>query len=132
MLCVNKYKKDYVAACRSKMEAQLKAYKALPKSPALAAFEPLFFGNLILAMDAFFVHRSRGLEGKDGNPLNEVRMICNSILANEGVMTGDKTIKWNPETSTLKLQIGSPIRLNESDFVRLYKAYFAEMEARFI
>lgn len=132
MLCVNKYKKDYVAACRSKMEAQMKAYKALPKSPALEVFEPLFFGNLVLAMDAFFVHRSRGLEGKDGNPLNEVRMICNSILTNESVLTADKTIKWSAEKSVLKLQIGSTIRFKESDFVRLFKAYFAEMEARFV
>lgn len=132
MLCVNKYKKDYVAACRKKMEAQLRAYGALPKSAAREVFEPLFLNNLVLAMDAFFMHRSRGLEGKDGNPLNEVRMICSSILANDGVMTADKTIKWNPEKSVLKLQIGSPVRLNESDFVRLFKAYFAEMEARFV
>ena len=111
MLCVNKYKLDYVNLCRAKMEAQLRAYRALPKSVARAEFEPLFLSHLVLAMDAFFTHRSRGLEGKDGNPLNEVRMICNSVLTNDGVLVADKTIKWNPESSVLKLQAGSRIRL---------------------
>jgi hypothetical protein len=54
----------------------------------------------------FLVHRARGLEGKDGNPLNEVRMLCDSILQKDGVMTADKTIKFDPAKSVLRLQPG--------------------------
>jgi len=82
MLCVNKYKKDYVAACRKKMEAQLRAYGALPKSAAREAFEPLFLNNLVLevgteAPDRFadppererFRSPLQGLLRGDGSPL---------------------------------------------------------------
>src|SRR5467141_894755 len=102
------------------MESQLAAYKRLVTAArektgagksafnsADDSFEPLFFNNLVLVLDAFFVHRARGMEGKDGNPLNEVRMICNSIL--RGLMSADKTIKYNPAKSILKLQVGDEI-----------------------
>jgi hypothetical protein len=84
-----------------------------------------------LVLDSFFVHRSRTTEQKDGNPLNEVRMFCDSILQNRGVMSADKTIRYNPEKIVLKLKIGDKIRLNELDFVRLYRAFFQEIEAKF-
>jgi len=91
MLCVNSYTKDYINECRSRMESQLAAYKVLVTTArektsksainsAVDSFEPLFFNNLVVVLDGFFVHRSRTLEKKDGNPLNEVRMLRNSIL----------------------------------------------------
>jgi hypothetical protein len=144
MLSVNTYAKDYVDDCRARMESQLAAYRTLVTASgaktgtgksglasAIAAFEPLFFNNLVLVLDAFFVHRARALEKKDGNPLNEVRMLGNSILQNHGVMSADKTIKYDPSKSVLKLQIGEQIKLTEPDFVRLLKACFAEIEAKF-
>ncbi len=144
MLCVNSYKKDYIEECRSSMESQLAAYKTLLTTArakagtgnaafnsAVASFEPLFFNNLVLVLDAFFVHRSRTLEGKDGNPLNEFRMICTSLLQNHGVMCTDKAIKYNPEKSVVKLKIGDEIRLTEPDFALLFRAFFAEIETKF-
>jgi len=71
-------------------------------------------------------------EEKDGNPLNEVRMMCNSILQNHGVLSADKTIKFNPAKSISKLQIGDKIKLTESDFVLLFLAFFAEIETKFM
>ena len=79
--------------------------------------------------------------GKDGNPLNEVRVLCNSILLNRGRLQVDKLpgwpnsagsgIKLPPEKSVLKLDVGDEVRLTEADFARLSKAYFAELEKRF-
>lgn len=80
MLCVNSYKKEYIEECRASMESLLAAYKSLAKGartakpnlhPAIDRFEPLFFNHLVVVLDGFFVHRSRTIEGKDGNPLNE-------------------------------------------------------------
>jgi hypothetical protein len=87
--------------------------------------------NLILLLDACFVHRTRAREGKDGNPLNEVRMLCNSILRNAGVLGADKTIKYEPETSVLKLRIGDEIALDEGQIWLLSDAFFAEIQHKF-
>lgn len=95
MLAVNKYTKKYISECQVRMDAQLAAYAALAsKAGAKAAesFSPLFFNHLALVLDAYFVHRTRGLEGKDGNPLNEVRMLCSSILQNGGVANSGRPV----------------------------------------
>jgi len=41
---------------------------------------------MVLVLDSSFSHRQRTMELKDGNPLNEVRVLCNSILENDGIM----------------------------------------------
>jgi hypothetical protein len=135
MLAVTRYPKDYVTACRKRMDEQLAAYTALAKSGSKAdsaRFEPLFCANLVLALDACFVHRTRGLEGKDGNPLNEVRMLCASILQHDAVLTADKTIKYDPERSVLKLAIGDRVALSAADFKRVAAAFFQEIGAKFV
>jgi hypothetical protein len=63
------------------------------------AFEPVFFNNMALVLEQMFVHRMRGQEGKDGNALNEVRMICNSILLNNKNLQLDSTIKYDQAKS---------------------------------
>jgi hypothetical protein len=136
MLAAANYPREYIGDCRTRMEAQLAAYRALASSAGkngspVEAFEPLFFANLTLALDACFVHRTRAVEGKDGNPLNEVRMLCSSILGNHGILAADKTIKYKPETSVLKLEIGDEIRLDEERFGRLLEAFFSELEQKF-
>lgn len=71
------------------------------------------------------------MEGKDGNPLNEVRVLGNSIMHDDGVLTVDKTIKLKAATSELGLEYGDPIRLTADDFARLAAAFFTELERRF-
>ena len=77
------------------------------------------------------MHRLRTAEGKDGNPLNEVRVLCQSILETGNVMAPDKTIKLVPSKSVLGTEYGDEIRLSEAGFVRLSQAFFGEIEAKF-
>ena len=86
---------------------------------------------MVLALDNHFVHRTRAIEKKDGNPLNEVRMLSNSIMNNGSVMCADKTIKFDPTKSVLKCRVGDKISLNEADFTRLYSAFLSEIEAKY-
>ena len=90
-----------------------------------------------------FVHRFSGIEGRDGNPLNEVRILCNSILLNKGKLQVDKSTSSrggrtppSPDSichrkGLLKLQVGDEVRLTEADFVRLSKGFFAEIEKKY-
>lgn len=143
MLCVNKYARDYVERCRSRVKQQLLAYKDLTKaatnprkdpkiSAAVEFFQPVFFNNMVLVLDTYFCHRSRTIEGKDGNALNEVRVLCNSILENNSVLRADKSIRLKPDASVLKLKPGDPIALSETDFSLLSKAFFDEIERKFV
>jgi hypothetical protein len=51
---------------------------------ALEAFEGLFFNNMVLVLDRPFVHRVRMVTGKDCNSLNEVEMLCDSLIPRTG------------------------------------------------
>jgi hypothetical protein len=138
MLSVNTYPKDFIEGCRAQVAQQLEAYDTLlhaaeqsgdaPTQAALQAFEPLFFNNLVLVLDNMFLHRSRMLERKDGNPMNEVRVLCQSILNNDSRLGADKTIKLDATRSVLGHKIGDAIGLTASAFRRLSEAYFGEIE----
>jgi hypothetical protein len=145
MLCATKYPQEYVDQCRSRVEQQLLAYgellatippasgsKAKKVNSAVGAFESQFFNHMVLALDDYFLHRGRTIEGKDGNPLNEVRLLCDSIKDNGGVFASQKAIAFDPTSSVLGLQPGDRISLSESEFSLLAKAFFAEMERRFV
>jgi hypothetical protein len=133
MLMVSSYAKDYVEACRAQVAAQLASYRRVLGATPLEIdeFERQFFNHMILALDRYFVHRSRTIEGKDGNPLNEVRMLCDAIMANDGRMSANKTIRYQPETSILKFKIGDEIRLDANDFARLSAAFLDEIEQKY-
>lgn len=88
MLSISSYSQDYVDDARAKVTRQVTAYHDLAAAvrrqdrtdaaqlgSALDAFEPLFFNAMVLALDHLFDHRQRTLEKKDGNALNEVRML---------------------------------------------------------
>lgn len=141
MLGMKTYSQDYIDACRARVSADLRAYrKQVGKAPS-KEFEVRFFNDQVLLLDHMFVHRLPGIEGKDGNPLNEVRVLCNSILLNQGKLQVDKlpgwpnsagaSIKLPPEKSVLKLRVGDDVKLSEADFVRLFRAFFAEIEKKF-
>jgi hypothetical protein len=81
MLMASSYARDHVGACRAKVAARLASYRHVlaAKPSEIQRFEGQFFNHMILALDHHFVHRNRTVEGKDGNPLNEVRMLCDAI-----------------------------------------------------
>jgi hypothetical protein len=99
---------------------------------ALEAFEPRFAETLTLALDRLFVHRLRAVAGKDGNPLNEVAVLAESLLADGGVVRPTGGIKLDPERSVLGRAPGDPIALSAADVERLAGAFLAEIEARFV
>jgi hypothetical protein len=143
MLGRKNYTQDELDQARSAVDQQLAAYRTLVEAidgatqdpkvrSALDAFEPLFLNNLTLALDRYFVHRIRVVTGKDGNPLNEVELISDSLMNNDGVLRGNNVIKLVPDQSVAKLEIGDPIRLSTAQFERLSTAFLAEIEARFV
>ena len=139
-------RKDYTRAeldrARAAINSQLTAYRDLVSavaatkderaSSAVAAFDPLFFDNMTLVLDRYFVNRLRAVAGKDGNPLNEVEMICDSLMNNDGVMLASNVINLIPDRSVVQLQVGDPIELNLADFERLSGAFFADLERKFL
>jgi hypothetical protein len=139
--CRMDYVPEYVADCRDRVGHQLEAYGSLAKavqacggdaSDALTTFEPLFFNDMVLVLDQLFTHRSRTIEGKDGNPLNEVRMVADAVVNHNDIFSPDKSIKYSPEAAVLKLQFGDLVRLSEADFTKLAEAFFAEIEIKYL
>jgi hypothetical protein len=133
MLAVTKYTQDYVDQCRARIDADVSAYTRLAATgPSAEAFEPVFFNNMVLALDRLFVHRLRKHEGKDGNPLNEVRVIADSLMEHGGVLTPNNTIKLKPEDSLLGHRPGDQIRLSEADYRALAAGFFDELENKYV
>jgi hypothetical protein len=122
MLGVKSYDAAYMLACRARADEAIKAGKNAG---------PEYYNNLVCLLDYFFVHRLRNIEGKDGNPLNEVRTLADSLLWHGGVVTVEKSIKLKPAQSVLGHNPGDKVQLNEADFTRLADAYFEEMAAKF-
>jgi hypothetical protein len=142
MLGRKNYTREELDHAKSAIAAQLAAYDTLtvaasaasdPKlATALEEFEPLFFNNLVLVLDRYFVHRLRVVTGKDSNPLNEVELLTDSLLNNGGVLRGNNVIKLVPEQTVVKLQVGDRIGLTAAQFEELSKAFLDEIEAKFL
>jgi len=144
MLSISKYDKSYIDECILEMKTQLAVYKNLIQTvqsqrvghsakidAAIEAFEPVFFNNMVMVIDNYFIHRSRALELKDGNPLNEVRLLCNSLMNHKNRFTAEKAIRYDPAKSVLKYKEGDEIRIKELDFSKLSNAFFREIEKKY-
>ena len=143
MLGRKNYARKELDQAKTAVDRQLAAYRKLVKTinnatwnpkvrSALEAFEPLFFNNMTLVLDRYFVHRLRMVTGKDGNQLNEVELMSDSLMNNDGVLRDNNVIKLIPDQSIVKLNIGDRIRLSAAQFDRLSKAFFAEIESKFL
>lgn len=143
MLGRKDYTKEELDHAKTAITQQVAAYERLVKAisdatsdakvtAAIEAFEPLLFNNMTLVLDRYFVHRLRMVTGKDGNPLNEVELLTESLMNNDGVLRGNNVIKFLPEDSVLKLDVGDRIELTVAQFERLAKAFLADIEAKFL
>lgn len=133
MLAVTSYRQAYVHACRSGAKAQMASFRKLMKeAPAVAAsFAPGYFITQVLALDHFFLHRQRSNEGKAGGPLNELRMLCDSIKENGGVLAANATIKYDARKSVTGIAVGQKIVLDDKAYERLSGAVLEEIEAKY-
>jgi hypothetical protein len=143
MLGRKNYTREELDHAKTAIDKQLAAYRKLVKAvdgassdpkvtSALEAFEPLFFNNMTLVLDRYFVHRLRMVTGKDGNPLNEVELMSDSLMNNDGILRGNNAIKLIPDQSVLKLNIGEEIGLSQAQFERLSKAFLTDIESKFL
>ena len=137
------YTREEVDACRAALDQALAAHAALtdavaaatPADKVAAALEELdgvLFNDLLLVLDRWFVHRLRGITGKDATPLNEVELISDSLRDNRGIFQGNNVIRYVPEQAVVGLRPGDRIRLSRQDFERLAGGTFAELEEKYL
>lgn len=129
-----------IQACRDEIAAQIRAYRDLVGAAskasgmslvridaALAVFEPAFFNNLLVVLDA----RLRPHFPKvDGGAIAEVRLLADSLLAHGGVLTANPAIPYDADAAVLRLDPGERIALNADDLEALGQTFLAEVEAR--
>jgi hypothetical protein len=126
-----------VQACRDEIAAQIKAYRDLVGAAskasgmsltridaALSAFEPAFFNNLLIALDARFA----GRPSQGGSPA-EVRLLAASLMQSGGVLVASASTPYDAHTSVLKIDFGERIALNADDFEALCAAFLRQVEA---
>jgi hypothetical protein len=131
---------EEIAHARAAVDEQLGAYRELAEAvdkagepavaAALEALEPALFGAALMALDRFFVHRLRTVARTDANPLTEVELLVESLMAG-GVLRTAKGIKYAPDAAVLQLAPGDRIRLTADRFARLADAFLAELQVRF-
>lgn len=127
-----------IQACRDEIAAQIRAYRDLVGAAskasgmslvridaALAVFEPAFFNNLLVALDARFRPR---LQAVDGGATAEVRLLADSLLVHGGVFTANPAIRHDADASVLRLDFGDRIVLNADDVEALCAAFLGEIE----
>jgi hypothetical protein len=143
MLSVSAYPQQYIDEARARITGQRSVFAALAHevrrsgagpggaAAALDALEPEYFANLVIALDSHFVHRSRGQERKDGNAMNEVRVLVSSIQQHDSIMTAEKGIRLDPARSVLGIHYGDRVRIDAEGFERLARAFFEALEATY-
>jgi hypothetical protein len=93
MLGRNSYTREELDSSTTGVGEPLAAYRRLAAAvgdggpdgdaaSALEGFEAPFFNNMVIVLDRYFVHRVRNVTGKDGNPLNEVELLADSLMSN--------------------------------------------------
>jgi hypothetical protein len=126
------YPSTQIEACRSEMALMAATWRAVAaRAVPVPEAEPQVFNQMVVALEGWFVHRLRGVEGKDGNPLNEVRLLALGVTENGGHFPSDHKITWRPEASVTGYRPGDRIALSEPVFTRLATAYLNAVQTKF-
>jgi hypothetical protein len=120
---------DRISAYRAVLAALRGSPPTLQKK--LSRLEASYFNDLVVVLEGCFVHRLRAKEGRDGNALNEVRLISSSLLEHGGYLTFEKGVRLDPYDSVLRMTEGQPINITMSQFSSLADAFFVEIESRY-
>lgn len=142
MLGRKDYTREELASAQREVKQLLSTYRKLAKAvqetsdpkatAALETFEPVLFNSMALALDRRFVHRLRSVTGKDGNPINELELLSDSLMNNDGVLRGINVIQYKAEDSVLKLDVGDEIHLDAEQFQRLSKEFFGDLASKYV
>jgi len=124
MLLRTGYDRHYVAACRESVGAAVEELRRVGGGSAV-------WNQLVVGLDGWFSLRNPKVEGRDGNPINEVRVLAESVTEHGAVMTVPRGIKLRPEASVLGFEEGEEISLDGDAFERLFDAFLAEVEAKY-
>lgn len=119
------YDHHYVAACRESLGAAIEELRRVEAGSAA-------WNQLAVALTRWFELRNPKLEGREGNPMNEVRTIAESVIEHGAVMTVPRGIKLTPEESVLGFAEGEEISLDGDALERLLDAFLAEVEERLL
>jgi hypothetical protein len=136
-------RKDYIQEKfehgKASIHAQLAEYKQPVReiasgkgATALKNIGGLFFNFMPLVLDHFYVHRLRMVTGKDGNPLDQVEMICDSLMNNNGIFHDSIVNKYIPDQPVVKPHVGDKMSLSADEFERLSAAFIAEWKCKFL
>ena len=134
MLGKSSYPAAQVAACRAEFAALAAAWRAVAgrsEAGGRAEAEAQVFGQMVVALEGWFVHRLRGVEGRDGNALNEVRLLALGVTENGGYFPSAHGIRWQSAMSVTGYRAGDRIRLSEAVFSRLAGVFLDGIAAKF-
>jgi hypothetical protein len=126
----NAYTSDEIEACRDSCDALLAVWAANDVEDS--TLESLVFVQAVVVLDAWFAQRDPDLEGDDGNPMNEVRVIADSVIGNSGILRVSGPISWAPERTVLRFAVGDAVELTANGFERLAAAYLAAIENTYL
>ena len=114
MLARTSYDPSQIATARAAFAEMVEGWRSIAarsEARARAAAEEQVFAQMLVALEGWFVHRARAQEGKDGNALNEVRLLALGVTQNSGRFPEPGPVCWRPEQSLTGLRPGDPIRI---------------------
>ena len=124
------YTSDEVESCRDAADGLLAAWQANEVEDE--TLENLVFTQAVVALDAWFAHRSVEMEGGDGNVMNEVRVLADSVVGNGGALRVRGPIRWVPERTVLRLAPGDEVVVTANTYERLASAYLDAVSDTFV